>query len=254
MKKKPWFESWFDSPYYHILYHNRNDQEAKGFIDNLLHYLTPQLHEKNIADADIKILDLACGKGRHSVYMADKGFDVTGIDLSENSIAYARQFERENLSFFQHDMRKVFRINYFDYIFNFFTSFGYFKNDADNLLALRQIALGLKPDGVLILDYFNSKWVIDNLKSGYIEKANNIDFHIKKYIENGYVYKKIAFSTEGGEKYNFQERVRLFTFQDFKDMFDKSGLKIINIFGDFQLNPFDENTSKRLIIKAVKNK
>jgi SAM-dependent methyltransferase len=252
MNKKAWFESWFDSPYYHILYQNHNDKEAQDFIDNLLHYLTPQLHEKNIPDADIKILDLACGKGRHSVYMADKGFDVTGIDLSENSIAYARQFERNNLSFFQHDMRKVFRINYFNYIFNFFTSFGYFKNDADNLLALKQIALGLKSDGVLILDYFNSKGVVDNLKTDYIQHLDGIDFYIKKYIENGHVYKQIAFLTEGGKKLNFKERVWLFNLKDFENMMDKAGLKIINTFGDYQLHPFDENTSKRLIIKALK--
>ena len=151
--KSEWFADWFDSPYYHILYQNHNEQSAKDFIDNLFKKLTPQyatLHPTSY----YKILDLACGKGRHSRYMASKGFDVTGTDLSENSIRYARQFESDNLSFFEHDMRKPFRINYFDYIFNIFTSFGYFDRDEDNVTALKCVHDGLKDDGTFILDYF----------------------------------------------------------------------------------------------------
>lgn len=261
-EKREWFASWFDSPYYHILYQNHNEQSAKDFIDNLFKKLTPQYPNSSGLQpmSSYKILDLACGKGRHSRYMASKGYVVTGIDLSENSIQFARQFESDNLSFFQHDMRKPFRVNYFDYIFNIFTSFGYFDNEADNLTALKRVAEGMKPNGTFILDYFNTNWVQHTMVPKYTQTAAGIVFHIKKHIENGHIYKTIEFEAESSNsdnivltKYKFQEKVRLFTLNDFEQLFEKAGLKIIEKFGDYQLNPFDEQASNRLIIKAVKN-
>ena len=118
MADKTWFKDWFNSPYYHNLYFKRDENEAAAFIDNLVNYLSPA--------PGSKMLDVACGRGRHSIQLAAKGFDVTGIDLSEDSINYALQFEKDNLHFYQHDMRLPFRINYYDFAFNFFTSFGYF--------------------------------------------------------------------------------------------------------------------------------
>lgn len=262
-EKKEWFASWFDSPYYHILYHNHNEQSAKDFIDNLFKKLTPQYpeHSELQPASSYKILDLACGKGRHSRYMASKGFDVTGTDLSENSIKFARQFETDNLSFFQHDMRKSFRINYFDYIFNIFTSFGYFEKEADNVTALKCVAEGLKLDGIFILDYFNSTWVRNMMIPSYTQTVAGIEFRIKKHIEDGHIYKTIRFEVESDDsdtvvltKYKFQEKVRLFTLSDFEHIFEKAGLKIIEKFGDYQLNPFNEQTSNRLTIKAVKKR
>jgi SAM-dependent methyltransferase len=250
MAKQAWFESWFDSPYYHILYQNHNEQEAKDFIDTLIAHFTPDFAVKRPVSL-IRILDLACGKGRHSLYMAQKGFDVTGIDLSESSIRYATQFEKDNLSFFQHDMRKPFRINYFDFVFNIFTSFGYFDKDLDNILALKNAARNLKPDGVFVLDYFNSQWVRDNMKAEYVQTAGGINFHIQKTVSNGHIFKKIAFTTEG-VSFKFQERVRLFSLEDFTTLFEKAGLTIIGTFGDYQLNSFNLKESKRLIIKAIK--
>jgi SAM-dependent methyltransferase len=242
--KREWFANWFDSPYYHILYQNHNEQEAQNFLDNLLAHLNPQIGVS-------RILDLACGKGRHSRYMAAKNFDVTGLDLSENSIRFAQTFESERLSFFQHDMRKAFRINYFDFIFNIFTSFGYFEKEVENLETLKSVTLGLKPDGVFILDYFNAAWVRATIQPNYVQTAGGIDFHIQKRIENGHIFKKIAFHTEGGDSLQFEEKVRLFSLSEFESLFEAAGLHIVAKFGDYQLNPFDETRSKRLILKAV---
>lgn len=247
--KKEWFVNWFDSPYYHILYQNHNEQEAQNFLDNLLKHLTPQYSEAE--KGNLTVLDLACGKGRHSRYMATKGFDVTGVDLSHKSILYAQEYETEKLTFFEHDMRKPFRINYFDFILNIFTSFGYFGKESDNLKALKNVHCGLKQNGIFILDYFNSNWVRATMKSDYHQLAGGIDFHIKKEIQNGHIIKKIAFETEG-KKYYFQEKVRLFTEQDFQQLFEAANLKIIEKFGDYNLNTFNLNTSNRLIIKAIR--
>ena len=122
-----WFTSWFDSPYYHVLYKERNYREAQIFMDNLTHYLNLPEHAK--------VLDLACGKGRHAIYLNQLGFTVLGVDLSENSIAIAKKNENETLHFEVHDMRHSFADKY-DAIFNLFTSFGYFECDADHLKTL----------------------------------------------------------------------------------------------------------------------
>ena len=78
-----WYSSWFDTPYYHLLYKNRDEQEAKAFIDLLCQYLN--------LPAGSLALDLACGKGRHAKVMAENGLNVTGLDLSPGSIAEARK-------------------------------------------------------------------------------------------------------------------------------------------------------------------
>src|SRR5687768_1289478 len=110
-----WFESWFDSPWYPILYSHRDHAEAEAFVENLLKTLAPA--------PGARFLDLACGRGRHARFIHRRGFDVTGLDLSTASIADARLFEEPGLRFAVQDMRHPFPGTY-DYILNLFTSFG----------------------------------------------------------------------------------------------------------------------------------
>lgn len=243
-EKGVWFENWFNSPYYHLLYKNRDEKEAKNFIDRLLVELSPP--------ANSAILDLACGKGRYSRYLAEKGFNVTGLDIAEESIRFAQQSENEHLTFFQHDMRLPFRINYFDYIFNFFTSFGYFETEKDHLKTVVNIAKGLRPDGKFVLDFFNSKKVIKNLRATEVKQVDSVTFHIQRNVDNeGYILKNIQFEDKG-EYFNFTERVRAFALDDFQMLFGKAGLKIAKTFGCHELSPFDEATSDRLILVGCK--
>lgn len=141
----PWFRQWFDSIYYHKLYANRNEEEAKTFIDALLKKLKPW--------NDSSIIDVGCGAGRHAKYLASKGFNVTGIDTAYSSIQQANEFSSASLRFIQHDMRIPFGINCFDYVFNFFTSFGYFSNNYENYEVIENMAKALKPHGALVIDY-----------------------------------------------------------------------------------------------------
>ena len=238
-----WFENWFDSPYYHVLYQSHDDGEAKLFINNLLHAMSlPQ---------NAQVLDLACGKGRHARYLAEQGFEVTGVDISASNIAYARHFEHERLSFYIHDMRQPFRFNYFDGVVNFFTSFGYFNSDQDHLNTLRNVERGLKPGGLFLLDYFNSNWVRQHLVHQEVKSLDGIDFHIKKTIRGEHVFKHIEFTT-GGRQFRFRERVRLFSLDEFQTLFAESGLKLRQIFGDYGLQDFTLQESRRLILIAEK--
>ena len=120
MKEKSWYEEWFDSPYYHLLYQDRDEDEAQLFIHALAHKLR--------IPPEAKILDAACGKGRHSKTLAKYGFRVTGIDLSANNIAAARKYECANALHFEvwRYAARFYRENEFDYVLNLFSSFGYF--------------------------------------------------------------------------------------------------------------------------------
>lgn len=237
-KSENWFVSWFDSPYYHILYKERNYREAQIFMDNLTHYLN--LPEK------AKVLDLACGKGRHSIYLNQLGFDVLGVDLSENSIAIANKNANETLHFRVHDMRIPFEEKY-DAIFNLFTSFGYFENEEDNLITLKSIKESLSDYGFAVIDFMNVTNVIANLVPEEIKTVDEIDFHIKRYEKDGYIYKEIDFEDKG-EKFHFTEKVRAFTLKDFEELMEQAGIYLLDIFGDSKLKKFHKTDSERLIM------
>lgn len=238
-----WFKNWFDSPYYHVLYKERDNQEAKLFIDNLIKKLN--LKQGN------KLIDIACGKGRHANYFNKKGMHVVGIDLSQNSIAIAKQYENDSLSFNIHDMRKVFKENYFNIGVNLFTSFGYFKNKKDNSKALDAMARNLKKDGLLIIDFMNVKKVITNLIPKEEKIINSIKFNIKKQVKGEYIIKEITI-TDGYIKQKFQEKVTIIDLAEFNNLITTSGLKIINTFGNYKLEDFNALTSERLILICKK--
>lgn len=238
-----WFCNWFNTPYYHILYKNRNISEAKNLIDHLL--------SKISLPAGGRIADIACGRGRHAVYLNKKGFDVTGIDISEASIEYAKKDENDTLHFAVHDMRRTFVTNYFDAVFNLFTSMGYFKTDRENEHAVKTMSLALKKNGVVIIDFFNAQTAVKNIVPQEEKNIEGILFSINKHIEKNILVKNISFDAEG-KHYEFSEHVRMITLKDYERYFNETGLKILNLFGDYALNPFSPHQSERLIIVGLK--
>ncbi|MEN9522265.1 MAG: hypothetical protein RL065_642 [Bacteroidota bacterium] len=238
-----WFKDWFNSKYYHILYNHRNDEEAQEFLDNLMNYLNPKLNSF--------MLDLACGKGRHSKYLNTKGFDVTGVDLASNSITEAKKSESETLHFFEHDMRQVLRVNYFDYVFSFFTSMGYFDNLNDDVKQFNAMCVALKNEGSLIIDFLNTEKSKSKLVKNRTIEKEGIKFNIESFFENGY-FNKITEIVDGNKTYKSHEKVRGFLLNDFEKLLHQQGMVIKNIFGDYSLNQFDIKNSDRLIIHAQK--
>lgn len=243
MSVKNWFEEWFNSPYYHLLYSNRNEEEAARFIQQI----SKHLHIPTAA----KVLDVACGKGRHSKTLAKLGFEVTGIDLSRNSIAEARQFNCDNMHFDVWDMRKTYKANTFDFVFNLFSSFGYFEDERDDYACINAFYEDLKPGGTLVLDYINTECVVKNMKPREIIQRGEIQFHISKKLEAGFIKKNIAF-LDGSESYIFEEQLKVINKYRFSSMLEDCGFAVQDIFGDYDLNPFNPSTSMRLIFVAKK--
>ncbi|HIG32307.1 MAG TPA: class I SAM-dependent methyltransferase [Flavobacteriales bacterium] len=238
-----WFANWFDSPYYHILYKNRDDKEAEFFIENLVQHL--HIKKRN------KLLDIACGKGRHAKYFNSLGLNVVGVDLSFNSITAAKKDENETLQFFIHDMREVYQENHFDVVTNLFTSFGYFEKDEDEQKAINAMASNLKKEGILVIDFMNAKNVMVNLVASEIKIIDGITFNIKRSVRNNHIIKDIHIS-DSKTKHHFQEKVKALTLANFSDFIANAGLKIIDIFGNYKLEEFNTQTSDRLILICKK--
>ena len=238
-KPNNWFASWFDTKYYHILYKDRNYREAQIFMDNLTHYLN--LPEK------AKVLDLACGKGRHSIYLNQLGFTVLGVDLSENSIAEAVKNTTETLHFEVHDMREP-MIEKYDAIFNLFTSFGYFENEADNQKTLLSIKESLSDYGFAVIDFMNVNHVIENLIAAEVKIVDGIEFKIRRFVsDDNFIIKEIDFE-DNGTQFHFVEKVKAFTLNDFQTMMDSAGIYLLDTFGDYKLKKFHKKDSERLIM------
>jgi len=245
VQEDAWFKRWFDSSFYHKLYAHRNEQEARYFIDNLIQELQPHVSSC--------MLDLGCGNGRHSKYLASKGFDVTGIDLAASSIREAKKSERFRLRFYRQDMRSPFGNNWFDYVMSFFTSFGYFEDPSDDHKVFLNIATALKPDGILMMDYINTPYAEKKLTAAEEKEIDGIRYFITRWTDEKHFFKKIAIEEElFGEPLEYTERVRKFSIDDFDFMLHQHGLQLEQVFGDYELNEYDKETPPRLILVAKK--
>jgi SAM-dependent methyltransferase len=241
---RDWFETWFDSPYYPILYAHRNNSEADSFIQNIRSVLQ--------IPGNAKVLDLACGQGRHSMALAALGYSVTGADLSRNSIAKAKEHESENLNFVVHDMRRPIAVNYYDAVVNLFTSFGYFESVRDNHRTIDAVHTCLKKEGRFLLDYLNAECVRRIVGNGMqgVYDASGIHFEWQKRIIGDKVMKTIKVNDDGKE-FAFTESVSLFSSDDFTRML-QGKFEIIQTFGDYDLSAFSVNSSPRFILNCRK--
>lgn len=240
MKTTDWFTDWFNTPYYHTLYKHRNDAEAEFFMENITSHLR--------LPKTAHLLDMPCGKGRHSIYLNSLGYTVSAGDLSANSIAHAKQFENDTLNFEVWDMRKPLE-NKYDAVFNLFTSFGYFDDDNEDITVLKALKNGLKKEAFLVVDFLNVLKVKNNLVTQETKTIDGITFAIKREIKDGFIQKNISFFADERE-HSYTEKVKYITKEKMISYFEKVGLEIISVFGDFSLNTFDVLNSDRLILIA----
>ncbi len=244
MNNKEWFASWFDTSFYHKLYRERNAEEAQQFIENLL--ISIDLPKNS------KVLDLACGKGRHSLTLNKLGMNVLGVDLSEKSIEHAKKFENDTLHFQVQDMRCSIENQKFDAIFNLFTSFGYFENEQENQNVLNCISSMLQPEGLFVFDYLNLQPTLSKLVPSESKHIEGTDFEIERHFDGKFIRKKITVFHENQE-FHFEEKVRGYSHTELVEMMQNARLQVQNKYGDFSLQPYKNETSDRLILICKKD-
>ncbi len=239
-----WFSSWFDSPYYPMLYHHRNEEEAREFIR--------RLHEFLELPHGAEVLDLCCGSGRHSRTLGQLGYRVTGIDLSPSSIAIAKELSQPPQQYEVQDMRS-FKLNKsFSAVFNLFTSFGYFTDRTDNLRVLKCIAMHIKPEGLLVIDYLNAYPLLDLSKQVNEYQFDGVSFHTSKFRSDGFIVKEIEVK-DGDRVIHFREQVQLLLPSDFSVLLEEVGFEVVNTFGNYLLEEYSSEISERCIIIARKS-
>ena len=239
-----WFTEWFDTPYYHQLYQHRDDSEAQEFISTLLFKLELYAGER--------VLDVACGKGRHSRVFHEKGMSVLGFDLSSKSIEQASIYENPTLEFHKHDMRVPYK-NWgeFDAAVNLFTSFGYFDSTDEDISSLKNIADVLKPGGFFVQDYLNAESVLTDLPSKGKKKLNGVQFSWVKQFNNGFITKDIDVK-DGSKKLHFQEKVKVYSADELISIHESSGFKVNEVFGNYKLDYYEERSPRIILISEKK--
>jgi cyclopropane fatty-acyl-phospholipid synthase-like methyltransferase len=241
--EKEWFASWFDTNWYHLLYQHRDHSEARKFIETLLHFLKPENGSR--------ALDLACGKGRHSVILHENGLQVKGVDLSSNSIQHAKQFERIGLSFDVHDMRTPLNER-FEFIFSLFTSFGYFETEDEDQQVLASVSKMLVPNGCFVLDYLNPQKAINQMIHEEEKVIGDVSFKINKQLTKENIIRKDITVIDAEGTFDFHEQVRAYRSEHIIEMAQNCGLNTITIFGNYQLQPYEIESSDRMIFLMKK--
>ncbi len=256
-EEKTWFKDWFNTQEYLDLYKHRDQTDAAKIVSLLFRYIT-------LAPGS-RVLDLACGSGRHSVLFARKGFAVTGIDLSRFLIGRANQKKRTEylncrhlLTFETGDMRNIQHQSEFDLTVNLFSSFGYFDSESDNQKVLKSVSKALKPNGYFLFDFLNKEYVLKNLVPFDARRENGKLIVQIRDITDGFVRKNILIVKNSPSRSKspvvnrYMEKIRLYSYKDFKRLFEKFGLRILKTFGNYDGETFSKRESERLIILAEK--
>lgn len=239
---KDWYEKSFGEDYL-LVYKHRDLEGATREVKTMISWLK--------LPAGAKVLDLCCGTGRHSMALSDAGYSVTGVDLSEVLLREARkQDQAGKVTWDQADMRSLHLKGGFDAVLNLFTSFGYFREDGEQLKVLREIQRMLKPGGRFIIDFMNSPHVRMNLVPESEREVEGQQIVEKRRIDNNFVLKDIFitdFQGQHGER-QYHERVKLYTCAQLRQMLEESGLVTDDVYGGYNEEvEYDEALSKRMI-------
>jgi len=233
-----WFKHWFGTRYYALLYGHRDEEDAQAWVATIT--------DRWAIPRGARILDLACGRGRHSRCFVEAGFQVTGVDISEASIQEAK-LAVPQAEFLVHDMREPFRPGTFDAVCCLFTSLGYFENLADDRKVFEAVAVALKPGGLFVLDFMNTELVLRDLVAMETVAKNGVEFKVTRKLSDGVLVKRIAVR-DGCIDHVYEERVQALTPDQLEDMARNAGFTIEDRTDGPELVPFDPQNSQRYVL------
>ena len=244
-----WYKTAFRYDYLRV-YPHRNDEEARRQVDFLLARLD--------IPAQSAVLDLGCGDGRHSLELTRRGYRVTGLDLSDELLERARRRgadEGLDVNFIQGDMRDSPGASGFDLVANFFTSFGYFREDGENARVLDAISRSLRPGGHFLMDYLNRDFVIATLVPADRRTVDGMEVEQRRWItgdpsvanDHVRINKQVRIREDGAER-SYDESVRMYTLEELDAMIGRAGLKITQTYGDFDGQPVSGGAPRNILI------
>jgi SAM-dependent methyltransferase len=237
-ERMPWYEHWFGSPYYQLLYGHRNEAEARAWVDAIMDRWRPP--------PGARLLDMGCGRGRHAQWFAGHGLSVTGIDLDAASVATARQAV-PGVRFVVHDMRQPFASGTYDLAICLFTSLGYTDDPADDQQVFAAAFHALRPGGRFVLDFMNSAAVIRALVAEEEVRRGEVVFTLRRSLEQDTVVKRITVR-DAGAAYDFEERVRALAPGDLEAMARAAGFQVEDRTDGPVPAPFDPERSQRFVL------
>lgn len=233
-----WFEQWFGEEYLR-LYPHRDEHDAGQAV---------ALVDRTVGLVGRRVLDLACGPGRHATHLAARAAYTVGFDLSLPLLTRARHRAGPDVRFVRGDMRQLpFGPDSFDVVVNLFTSFGYFADDAQHAAVIRSVTGLLAAGGAFVLDYFNAPWVRRTLVPREEREAGAQRVIVERRISTDarYVTKEMHLPDDGR---SFLERVRLFTPDDLARLFGVAGLRISHRFGDYDGAPLTPASPRAILV------
>ena len=253
---KDWLDEYFGEDYL-TLYYFSEERTAKeaDFIEKILR---ARIFTENTLNQQLKVLDLACGQGRHAIKLAEQGFKVLGIDYQEGLLDIARKNCAEqakntgNIAFLQGDMRELAYSSEFDAVLNLFTAFGYF-DDETNHAVVGKIAAAIKRNGIFFQDLANKEYQLRETKPAWERithnglKVDNVwtfNERTKQYTHKQWLHK------ENGQIREFSHTVRIYDFFEIEEIYSAHGLEILDVYGDYDGNSYDKSSSPRMIVIA----
>jgi SAM-dependent methyltransferase len=235
-----WFEEWFGEEYLR-LYPHRNDTEADRAVA-LIHRTVP-------FQPDWRVLDVACGAGRHARAFEAAGARCTGLDLSPTLLRLARQVTKAPLV--RADMRWLpIRPGSMDLTVNLFTSFGYFDHDAEHTAALEEMITTVRQGGWFVIDFLNPAAVRRQLVPEETLEMAGSTVQVSRSVspDGRYVCKSIR-AAEGRQ---FRERVRLFEPEQMSAMLEAAGVSVEFRFGDYDAKPLIQDSPRTILVGQVR--
>ena len=243
MTGEPWYRSWFGEEYLR-LYPHRDLDEAREAVELLAQWAGPA--------PGARVLDLACGAGRHLGFLREKGWVAVGLDLSLPLLREAWGATGDGF-LVRGDMRHLpFGPGSFQVVASFFTSFGYFEKEEEDREVLGEIGRVLAPGGHVLLDFLNAERVRGTLVPRDEEEVEGERVIQERTLQHGgrLVEKRIEIHRgTGGPPRVFRERVRLYDPPELETLLAERGLTVVKRFGDYRGTPFSEG-SPRLILLA----
>ena len=236
-----WWREWFNHIYLDV-YSHRDEHQAAEEVNAILTVIP--------LPPTARILDLCCGNGRHCRALHQAGFHrVVGVDYSFPLLKHAMA-ETPRAGYVRADMRLLpLHKACFDAVFSFFTSFGYFQTNVENLAVLHEIARVLRPDGYFLLDYLNPAYVRETLVAESVKAHGDFVIREKRSLspDGDRIEKEIVIENWGLRDHRYHESVQLYEHEAMLDMLKSADLRVLDTLGDFNATPFHPR-SPRLIL------